>query len=875
MSHTSHPTPISTSSPIYPQLKTAIAALPTQSPPPEDAQPSSALYRILRSAVSRSKKAGDAYVPADALLHELVAESSVQKVFKDIPNCDTAKLREALVALRPSAAPVTSRHAEATYEALTRYGTDLTALAEAGKLDPVIGRDEEVRRLIRILSARRKSNAVIVADPGVGKTAIVELLAQRIVAGEVPESLQCKVISIEMGQLIANASHKGEFEARMQAIVKEATESEGKVILFFDEIHSMMGAGNDSINAANLLKPALARGELRVVGATTPAEYRQYVEKDGAFERRFQKIDVKEPDVPATVSILRGVKHAFEAHHGVRITDAALVLAAKLSSRYMTGRRNPDCSIDVLDEAAAAKRVALDSQPEVIDKLERRQMQLEVEATALAAEKDDGSKDRLAAVNKELGELRDKLMPLRAQYERERGRVLRVRDLQQKLAALRHKLERAERDGDHALAADLRYGAIPGLEADLERAAREEATHAAKQAAGAAEGTDQAPLLSETITPDDVAAVVARATGVPVAKLTRSEQAKLLHLSDALHKRVIGQDTAVDAMADAILRSRAGLSAPGRPIASLLAVGPTGCGKTELAKALAVELFDDEKNIVRIDMSEYAQEHTVARLIGAPPGYVGYEAGGQLTEAIRRRPFSVVLLDEVEKACSRVLNVLLQVLDDGRLTDGQGRVVDFSSTVIILTSNLGAQKLLDAAEAGRMESGTVPTDVEETVMSAVRGHFTPELLNRLDDIVMFSPLSKSQMSEIARLQMSSLTSRLKDRHIEVRLTDEAAAAVVRATYTPAFGARPLRRWLDRHIGGELSRMIVSGQLPDHSHVTISLDAAAAAAAAATGAAAAARLGGLQGQDVPLSYHVKRRRGPDSEDSLSDYDMGHV
>jgi len=684
----------------------------------------------------------------------------------------------------------------------------------------------------------------------VGKTAIVEGLAQRIVMGDVPDTLKCKLISLDMGSLVAGAKYRGEFEERLKAVLAEIKAADGGIILFIDEIHLVLGAGraDGAMDAANLLKPMLARGELRCIGATTLAEYKQHVEKDSAFERRFQQVLVSEPSVADTVSILRGVKDTYESHHGVRLTDAALVLAAKLADRYITQRFMPDKALDLVDEACANIRVQLDSQPEVIDTLERRLLQLEVEATALASEQDSGSKDRLGKVQSEIAELREQLAPLRLRYAEEKGRVDAVRSLQQKLQDTRHKLDMARRDGDMARVADLQYGAIPQLEADLARStakAQEEAAAAVAVSSGS--GSDEAPMLSEIVTPEHIAEIVSKWTGIPVSKMLSSERHRLLALADSLHHRVVGQHKAVQAVADAVIRSRAGMSARGRPTGSFLLLGPTGVGKTELAKALAGELFDDDKRIVRLDMSEYMEQHSVSRLIGAPPGYVGHEAGGALTEAVRRRPYSLVLLDEVEKAHPRVLNVLLQILDDGRLTDGQGRTVDFSNTVIIMTSNLGAQHLLDAsaekeaqpapkraratkvADAGAAEamaSGDVDPATEALVMQAVRAHFPPELLNRFDDVIIFSALSQRHLREIARLQLQLVQDRLLERHVQVHVSDAALDAIVAEAYSPAFGARPLRRWLEKHLATDLSRMIIAGTLLDHSSVQVEASPAA-------------------------------------------------
>eukprot|EP00743_Colponemidia_sp_Colp-15_P002079 GILK01002255.1.p1 GENE.GILK01002255.1~~GILK01002255.1.p1 ORF type:complete len:749 (-),score=175.09 GILK01002255.1:172-2418(-) len=689
--------------------------------------------------------------------------------------------------------------------ALAKYGIDLVASAEKGKLDPVIGRDEEIRRVIQILSRRTKNNPVLIGEPGVGKTAIVEGLAQRIVRGDIPKNLQCRVISLDMGALVAGAKYRGEFEDRLKAVLKEVKDAEGKIIMFIDEIHLVLGAGKaeGAMDAANLLKPMLARGELRCIGATTLDEYRQHIEKDAAFERRFQQVLVGEPSVTDTVSILRGLKEKYESHHGVSIQDAALVAAAQLADRYITTRFLPDKAIDLMDEACANARVQLDSQPEVIDQLERRRLQLEVEATALDREKDKASKQRLEKVREAIAQINEELRPLVSQYEEEKKSLDELRELNSKLEHLKWKAEDAERRYDLTTSADIRYEAIPNLQAKIRQLELDKKSK-----------SDTNRLLKEVIGPEQIAEIVSRWTGIPVSKLSQSERERILNLPERLHERVVGQDEAVQAVAHAIIRSRAGMGSPHHPMGSFLFLGPTGVGKTELAKALAIELFDDESKMVRIDMSEYMEQHSVARLIGAPPGYVGHDEGGQLTEAVRRRPYSVVLFDEVEKAHSNVFNVLLQVLDDGRLTDSQGRTVDFSNTVIIMTSNIGAEHLLKGITTNAFEQA------KEKVMRDVRRHFRPELLNRLDDIVIFEPLSAQNLSHIVHLQLAAVTKRLQERNITLDLTPAAIQYILRVSYDPVYGARPMRRFLEKSIVTELSRMSVKGDLDDNSVVHI-------------------------------------------------------
>eukprot|EP00123_Amoebidium_parasiticum_P020152 comp43324_c0_seq1/m.47472 comp43324_c0_seq1/g.47472 ORF comp43324_c0_seq1/g.47472 comp43324_c0_seq1/m.47472 type:complete len:725 (-) comp43324_c0_seq1:166-2340(-) len=690
---------------------------------------------------------------------------------------------------------------------LELYAQDLCARAEEGKLDPVIGRDEEIRHVIRVLARRTKNNPVLIGEPGVGKTSIVEGLAQRIVAGDVPQTLRCKVYSLDLGALIAGAKYRGEFEERLKGVLKQVEEADGGIILFIDEMHMLLGAGktDGAMDAANLLKPLLARGKLRCIGATTLTEYKKYVEKDPAFERRFQQVYVGEPSVIDTISILRGLKEKYEHHHGVRIADAALVAAAQLSSRFISGRFQPDKSIDLVDEACAKVRVQLDSQPEIIDKLERQRLQLEIEQTALAQEKDSASKQRLREVKGHIQRIDEELKPLKVRYEQERGRVDEIRELQSKLEQLRVKLASAERMRDLSTVADLRYYAIPELETRLQQLEREE-----NERKNNIMDTHEDQMLTENVGPEQIYEVISNWTGIPVSRLSQTEREKLLHLADELHRRVVGQNAAVNAVAQAILRSRAGLSRPGQPVGSFLFLGPTGVGKTEMARTLAGALFDDDKHMVRIDMSEYMEQHAVSRLIGSPPGYVGHEEGGQLTEAVRRRPYNVLLFDEVEKAHPQVLNVLLQLLDDGRLTDGQGRTVDFTNTVVIMTSNVGAEYLLAGHD-------------KEAVVEAARRSFRPELLNRIDDIVVFDALTKKDLQGVIRLQMANVAGRLKDNDVDISLNPSALQYIIDAAYDPTYGARPLRRYLEKHVVTEVSKLLLKGLVPDHSEIVVGVE----------------------------------------------------
>ncbi len=757
--------------------------------------------RILSDSHPLAERMHDEYVSTEHLLLTILATQPPSPATRLLAaaGIGESEVLEALTQIRGSQR-VTSENPEATYEALAKYGRDLTDAARAGKLDPVIGRDEEIRRVIQVLSRRTKNNPVLIGEPGVGKTAIAEGLAQRIVRGDVPEGLKDKrVVALDLGAMVAGAKYRGEFEERLKAVLKEITAAEGQIILFIDELHTVVGAGaaEGAMDAANLLKPMLARGELHAIGATTLDEYRKNIEKDAALERRFQPIVVDQPSVEDTISILRGLRERYEVHHGVRITDSALVAAAVLSNRYITERFLPDKAIDLVDEAASRLRMEMDSMPAELDELERRRMQLEIEREALRKEKDAASKQRLEALEKELANLRDITDVMKAQWEQEKEVVAGIREVREALEKLVPEIEAAERAADYAKAAELKYGREAELQKQL--AEREEKLRELK--------TSGSVLVREEVDADDVAEIVAVWTGIPVIRLMEGVTVKLLHMEERLHRRLIGQDEAVMAFSDAIRRARAGLKDPKRPIGSFIFLGPTGVGKTELARALAEFLFDDENALVRIDMSEYMEKFATSRLVGAPPGYVGYEEGGQLTEAVRRRPYQVVLFDEIEKAHPDVFNVLLQLLDDGRLTDSQGRTVDFKNTVVIMTSNIGSGALVDAAEGGAEAFDAAA----EGVRLQLREHFRPEFLNRVDEIIVFRPLDESHLMEIVGLLVAGVEARLAESGIGLELTDATRAFVARAGYDPAFGARPLRRAIQRAIENPLARAVLAGE----------------------------------------------------------------